>query len=58
VRVLDLSRLMAGNTLTSVLADFGAEVIRSSAGGRHAARLANDGVPSLELYPGARRACA
>ncbi len=28
VRVIDLSRLIAGNTLTQVLADFGAEVIK------------------------------
>jgi formyl-CoA transferase len=28
VRVLDLSRLIAGNTLTGVLADFGAEVVK------------------------------
>ena len=28
VRVLDLSRLMAGNMLTLLLADFGAEVIK------------------------------
>ena len=28
VRILDMSRLVAGNTLTQVLADFGAEVIK------------------------------
>ena len=28
VRVLDMSRLIAGNTLTQLLADFGAEVIK------------------------------
>src|SRR5688500_5096420 len=28
VRIVDLSRLVAGNTLTQVLADFGAEVIK------------------------------
>ena len=32
VRVLDLSRLVAGNTLTGVLADFGAEVIKVETG--------------------------
>ena len=30
VRVLDMSRLFAGNLLTQQLADFGAEVVRSS----------------------------
>src|SRR5205085_7245135 len=28
IRILDLSRLVAGNTLTGVLADFGAEVVK------------------------------
>ena len=28
VRILDLSRLVAGNALTHVLADFGAEVVK------------------------------
>jgi len=28
VRVLDLSRLVAGNTLSGALADFGAEVVK------------------------------
>ena len=28
LRVLDLSRLVAGNTLTQVLGDFGAEVVK------------------------------
>ena len=28
VRVLDLSRLVAGNTLTQLLGDFGAEVVK------------------------------
>ncbi|HEX3172022.1 MAG TPA: CoA transferase, partial [Burkholderiales bacterium] len=28
VRILDMSRLVAGNTLTQVLGDFGAEVIK------------------------------
>ena len=32
VRVLDLSRLVAGNTLTGVLADFGAEVVKVESG--------------------------
>ena len=32
VRVLDLSRLVAGNTLTGLLADFGAEVIKVETG--------------------------
>ncbi len=32
VRVLDLSRLVAGNTLTGLLADFGAEVVKVETG--------------------------
>jgi crotonobetainyl-CoA:carnitine CoA-transferase CaiB-like acyl-CoA transferase len=32
VRILDLSRLVAGNTLTALLADFGAEVIKVESG--------------------------
>ena len=28
VRILDLSRLVAGNTLTGLLADFGADVVK------------------------------
>ncbi|MCW5602932.1 MAG: CoA transferase [Burkholderiales bacterium] len=46
VRVLDLSRLVAGNQLTQVLGDFGAEVDRAIevAGGDSAARAAFRGV--------------
>ena len=32
VRILDLSRLVAGNTLTALLADFGAEVVKVETG--------------------------
>ena len=31
VKVLDLSRLVAGNTLTMCLSDFGAEVVKNPA---------------------------
>ena len=44
VRVLDLSRLFAGNVLTQMLGDFGAEVDQGRAAGRrHAARVADRG---------------
>lgn len=46
IRVLDLSRLMAGNMLTMQLADFGAEVIKvESAEGDTLRHWTNDGKP-------------
>ena len=46
IRVLDLSRLMAGNMLTLQLADFGAEVIKvESAQGDTLRDWKNDGIP-------------
>ena len=46
IRVLDLSRLMAGNMLTLQLADFGAEVIKvESADGDTLRHWTNDGKP-------------
>ncbi|MDB5914425.1 MAG: CoA transferase [Ramlibacter sp.] len=46
IRVLDLSRLMAGNMLTLQLADFGAEVIKvESAEGDTLRHWTNDGKP-------------
>ena len=46
IRVLDLSRLMAGNMLTLQLADFGAEVIKvESAQGDTLRDWTNEGKP-------------
>ena len=52
VRVLDLSRLVAGNTLTQVLADFGAEVIKiEPPAGDTLRSWQTDGVPTnWKLY--------
>ncbi|MGH6608907.1 MAG: CaiB/BaiF CoA transferase family protein, partial [Burkholderiaceae bacterium] len=52
VRVLDLSRLVAGNTITQLLADFGAEVIKVEppAGDTLRAWKTNDVETSWRLY--------
>ncbi len=52
VRVLDLSRLVAGNTLTWVLGDFGAEVVKIESGDGDTLRAWNTkGVPTnWKLY--------
>ncbi|PZR44689.1 MAG: CoA transferase, partial [Stutzerimonas stutzeri] len=52
VRVLDLSRLVAGNTLTQVLGDFGAEVIKIEPPAGDTLRAwQTDGVPTnWKLY--------
>jgi formyl-CoA transferase len=52
VRVLDLSRLVAGNTLTQLLADFGAEVIKVEPPGGDTLRAwQTNGVPvTWKLY--------
>ena len=52
VRVLDLSRLVAGNTITQVLADFGAEVIKVEppAGDTLRAWKTNDVETNWRLY--------
>lgn len=52
VRILDLSRLVAGNTITQILADFGAEVIKVEppAGDTLRAWKTNDVETSWRLY--------
>jgi formyl-CoA transferase len=60
VRVLDLSRLVAGNTLTGVLADFGAEVIKvePAAGDTLRAWKTKDVQTNWKLYARNKRSLA
>jgi formyl-CoA transferase len=52
IRILDLSRLVAGNTLTGVLADFGAEVVKvePAAGDTLRAWKTHDVATNWKLY--------
>jgi crotonobetainyl-CoA:carnitine CoA-transferase CaiB-like acyl-CoA transferase len=56
VRVVDLSRLVAGNIVTHVLADFGADVIKVERPGT-GDDLRNEDSRTLTASPTSRRRC-